>query len=121
VDGQEVPLASYGMFAGEDQLTAVVMERMLAGLATRRHVAAAEPVGARMLQATSATSRSAISRRFIAATRTALAELLTRDLTDLDIKVLMVDGEHIADRSPSRPKVYQKRPKRLCGAALCGR
>jgi putative transposase len=33
------------LFAGEDQLSSVVMERMLAGLATRRHTAAGEPVG----------------------------------------------------------------------------
>src|SRR6476661_6738166 len=36
VDGQEVPLASYIHFAAEDLLTEVVMERMLAGVATRR-------------------------------------------------------------------------------------
>jgi putative transposase len=96
-DGHEVPLPSYRLFAGEDQLTAVVMERMLAGLATRRHVAAAEPVGAAVAESASATSRSAISRRFVAQTRTALAELLARDLAPLDIKVLMIDGEHIAD------------------------
>jgi putative transposase len=96
-DGHEVPLATYRLFAGEDQLTQVVMERMLAGLATRRHVAAAEPVGAGVQEAASATSRSAVSRRFVARTKTALAELLARDLGPLDIKVLMIDGEHIAD------------------------
>jgi putative transposase len=97
VDGHEVPLPAYRLFAGEDQLTAVVMERMLAGLGTRRHTAAAEPVGTEVEQAASATSRSAISRRFIGQTRTALAELLARDLSTLDIKVLMIDGEHIAE------------------------
>jgi transposase-like protein len=96
-DGVEVPLAAYRLFAGEDQLTAVVMERMLAGLATRRHVAAGEPVGQAVAQQATATSRSAVSRRFIAATKTALAELLARDLAGLDIKVLMLDGEHLAD------------------------
>jgi len=96
-DGGEVPLATYDLFAAEDQLTAVVMERMLAGLATRRHVAAAEPVGTDVEAAASATSRSAISRRFVAQTKTALAQLLARDLSTLDIKVLMVDGEHITD------------------------
>src|SRR5438034_9478362 len=40
-DGGEVALSTYRLFAAEDQLSAVVMERMLAGLATRRHVAAA--------------------------------------------------------------------------------
>jgi putative transposase len=96
-DGKEVPLATYDLFAAEDQLTAVVMERMLAGLATRRHVAAAEPVGADVEAAASATSRSAISRRFVAQTKTALAQLLARDLSTLNIKVLMIDGEHITD------------------------
>ena len=95
--GGEVPLASYQLFAAEDQLTAVVMERMLAGLATRRHTAAAEPVGQAVQEVASATSRSAVSRRFVAQTKTALAELLARDLGGLDIKVLMVDGEHIAE------------------------
>jgi putative transposase len=97
IDGNEVPLACYRLFAAEDQLTAVVMERMLAGLATRRHVAAAEPVGQAVAAQATATSRSAVSRRFIAATKTALAELLNRDLAPLDIKVLMVDGEHLAE------------------------
>lgn len=97
VDGHEVPLAAYRLFAAEDQLTRVVMERMLAGLATRRHVKAGEPVGSDVEQQATATSRSAVSRRFITATRTALADLLARDLTPLDIKVLMVDGEHLAE------------------------
>ena len=96
-DGHEVPLPTYRLFAAEDQLTAVVMERMLAGLATRRHTAAAEPVGHDVEETASATSRSAVSRRFVAQTKTALAQLLARDLTALDVKVLMIDGEHISD------------------------
>ena len=43
VDGHEVPLASYTHFAAEDLLTGVVMERMLAGVAARRHARTAEP------------------------------------------------------------------------------
>jgi putative transposase len=98
VDGHEVPLAAYRLFAADDLLGQVVMRRMLAGVATRRHTKAAEPVGAGVEQAAASTSRSAISRRFVAQTRTALAELLSRDLSTLDIKVLMVDGEHLAER-----------------------
>jgi len=71
VDGHEVGLPTYQLFASEDQLTQVVMERMLAGLATRRHTAAAEPVGSQVEASASATSRSAISRRFVAQTKTA--------------------------------------------------
>src|ERR1019366_2970427 len=39
-----------------------------------------------------ATSKSAVSRRFIAATETALAELMNRDLSELDLVAFMVDG-----------------------------
>lgn len=39
-EGQEVTLDTYAAVADDDQLTNVVMERMLAGLATRRHRAA---------------------------------------------------------------------------------
>ena len=42
-------------------------------------------------------SKSAVSRRFIEATETAMAELLSRDLSGLDLAVLMIDGVHVAD------------------------
>jgi len=97
LDGHEVPLTSYAHFACEDMLTQVVMERMLAGVATRRHARVGEPVGTQVDKAKS-TSRSAISRRFVRQTQTALAELMARDLAGEDITVLMLDGEHMAER-----------------------
>jgi len=98
LDGHEVPLVSCTHFAAEDVLTRVVMERMLAGVATRRHARVAEPVGTVVDKEAKSTSRSAISRRFVKQTETALAELMARDLTGEDIKVLMLDGEHMAER-----------------------
>ena len=65
LDGHEVPLTSYEHFAAADVLTRVVMERMLAGVATRRHARTGEPVGAQVDQEAKSTSRSAISRRFV--------------------------------------------------------
>ena len=97
VDGHEVPLQSYVHFAAEDLLAQVVMERMLAGVATRRHARVAEPVGEAAGKHKS-TSKSAISRRFVKLTETALAELMARDLSGEDIKVLMIDGEHLGER-----------------------
>ena len=44
-EGTEVALDTYAAFADDDLLATVVMERMLAGFATRRHRAANEPVG----------------------------------------------------------------------------
>jgi len=97
IDGAEVRLDSYQTFAAEDQLTAVVMEKMLAGVATRRHARTLEPVGDVVVAESKSTSRSATSRRFVAQTKTALAELLAAELSALDIKVLMIDGVHIGD------------------------
>src|SRR3954447_20607624 len=95
VDGGEVSLATWECFASEDLLRQVVVERMLAGVATRRHVDVTEPVGP---IAATATSRSAVSRRFKAATEAALGELLARDLSALDTAVLMIDGLNVADQ-----------------------
>ena len=98
VDGHEVPLSSYSHFAADDMLAQVVMERMLAGVATRRHARVAELVGTEVDKEAKSTSRSAISRRFVKQTATALGELMARDLAGEDIKVLMLDGEHMAER-----------------------
>jgi putative transposase len=97
IDGREVTLDTYTAFAADDLLGQVVMERMLQGLATRRHAAAGEPVGAAIQAEARATSKSAVSRRFVAQTAKALEELLGRDLSDLKVAVLMVDGICIAE------------------------
>jgi putative transposase len=44
---------------------------MLAKLSTRRYQAGLEPVGSQVEQAASGTSKSAVSRRFLAATERA--------------------------------------------------
>lgn len=95
VDGAEVRLATWDMFAAEDLLGQVVVERMLAGVATRRHEQVAEPVGP---VAGRAMSKSAVSRRFVAATERALSELVARDLSQLETAVLLIDGLNVADQ-----------------------
>ena len=90
-----MPLTSYAHFAAEDVLTRVVMERMLAGVATRRHARTAEPIGEQATGgAQKSTSRSAISRRFVKQTETALAELMARDLAGEAITVQIENGLH---------------------------
>jgi putative transposase len=94
VTGGEVELATWDTFASDDLLRQVVVERMLAGVATRRHVDVAEPLGDLK---TKGLSKSAVSRRFVAATEAAMTEFLARDLSNLDTAVLMVDGLNVAD------------------------
>jgi transposase-like protein len=93
----EVAVPSYELFSGTEVLGRMAMERMLAGLSTRHYPAGLEPVGARAEQAAAATSRSAVSRRFVAATETALAQLLAADLRCLDLVAFMVDGVHFGE------------------------
>ena len=93
----ELPIASYELFSSTEVLGRMVMEKMLAGLSTRRYPVGLEPVGQQVAEIASATSKSAVSRKFVAMTETALAELLAKDLSGLDVVVLMVDGVHFAE------------------------
>jgi putative transposase len=54
-------------------------------------------VGQAVEDTATATSRSAVSRRFVAMTETALGDLLARDLSGVDLVALMIDGVHFAD------------------------
>jgi putative transposase len=90
--GGEVTLDSYAVLSSRDLLTQLVVERMLAGVATRRHTLVGDPVGAELEAASRSTSKSAVSRRFKAATEAKLTELLARDLSQLDVAALMIDG-----------------------------
>ena len=83
-------------FASTDLLGQLALERMLAKLSTRRYPAGLEPVGTGVQQAAAGTSKSALSRRFVAATEHALVELLTQDLSALDLVALLVDGIRVA-------------------------
>jgi transposase-like protein len=56
-----------------------------------------EPVGEQVERAATATSKSAISRRFVKATETALTQLLAVDLSALDLVALMIDGVHFGE------------------------
>jgi putative transposase len=91
-DGREVPLESYTAFTQADLLVEGIVARMLAGLSTRRYTAGLEPVGQAVEQAASGTSKSSVSRRFIAATAERLAGLLTRRLDDRRWLVVFLDG-----------------------------
>jgi putative transposase len=93
---REVLVPTWEAFASTEVLGQLTVERMLARLSTRRYPAGLEPVGTAVERTASATSKSAVSRRFVAATEHALAELLTRNLAGLDVIALMIDGVHVA-------------------------
>jgi putative transposase len=96
---QEFPVPSYQVFAATELLDELTLERMLAKLSCRRYPAGLEPVGTQVAQVSSGTSKSAVSRRFVAATEHALAELLAADLTGLDLVALLIDGIRVAEHT----------------------
>jgi putative transposase len=97
--GEEVQLGSYRHFADRDPLTAVVLERMLAGVSTRRYPRTGEPVGQAVEDEARSTSKSAVSREFVARTRENLDALMARRLDDVRLAVLMVDGIELKGRT----------------------
>jgi putative transposase len=98
-DEHELPVQGYEYFADRDPLTRAVMDRMLAGVSTRRYKVVGEPVGEDVEQEASSTSKSTVSELFIERTRTALGELMARRLDDTRLAVMMLDGLQIAGRT----------------------
>jgi putative transposase len=96
---EEVSLDTYRHFAARDALSRVVLERMLAGVSTRRYRRAQEPVGTEVEQTARSTSKSAVSREFVARTRETLVELMSRRLDDVRLAVLMIDGIVLKERT----------------------
>ena len=93
----EVAVPAYEHFSSTEVLGAMAMEKMLAKLSTRRYSLGLEPVGTAVEASSMGKSRSAVSRRFVERTESALAELLDSDLGEHDLVALMVDGVHFAD------------------------
>ena len=85
-DERELPVATYGYFADRDPLTRAVMDRMLAGVSTRKFARVGEPVGTEVEQASSSTSKTSVSELFVERTRTALGELMARRLDDVRLR-----------------------------------
>ncbi len=98
-DERELPVQSYAYFADRDPLTRAVMDRMLAGVSTRKFAQVGEPVGSEVEHASSSTSKTTASELFIERTRSALGELMSRRLDDVRLAVMMLDGLEIAERT----------------------
>src|SRR5215212_6159462 len=98
-DEHELAVRTYEYFADRDPLTRAVMDRMLAGVSTRRCARVGEPVGDEVEGASSATSKTSVSEMFVERTATALSELMSRRLEDVRLAVMMLDGMDVAERT----------------------
>jgi len=88
--GAELGLPSYEAASNRDPLDRHILETIAAGVSTRRYERTLDRVPAQRKER--ATSKSAVSRRFVALTEKQLAEWLSQSLDELDLVVLMIDG-----------------------------
>lgn len=95
--GQEVELETYRQLQAEDPLAERALEQMLVGVSTRKYARSLEPVPAELKEL--GTSKSAVSRRFVAKTQAQLEAALSRPLSDRTWTALLIDGiafhEHV--------------------------
>jgi len=94
-DGHEVALPTFEAFTDTDPLNRRVVEQMLLGVATRQYGRSLEPTGPEVR--TRGTSKSAVSRRFVAKTATQLTAWRSTPLDALDLVALLIDGVHIGE------------------------
>jgi transposase-like protein len=91
----EVALPTFQAMAALDPLDRRVLEQMLVGVATRQYARSLEPIGPEMKSR--GTSKSAVSRRFVARTTAQLAAWQSAPLDGLDLVALLIDGVHVGD------------------------
>ena len=96
IDGdEEVELPTWRQFAEEDPLTDRAIEQMLVGVTTRKYERSLEPLPEGL--ESQGTSRSSVSRRFVARTSAQVETFLTRSLKGEDYPVVMIDGTGFGD------------------------
>ena len=90
VDGEELSLPSWAAMKDQDPLEERAVQQVLCGVSTRKYDASLEELPGS--QESAGTSKSSVSRRFVARTRGQIQAFLSRPLGDLDLPVLMLDG-----------------------------
>ncbi|MGH7554636.1 MAG: IS256 family transposase [Longimicrobiales bacterium] len=88
--GEEARLPSFTAAARRDPLDRHTLEALAAGVSMRRYERSLDPVPRSVQER--ATSKSAVSRRFVALTETKLAAWFSAPLCELDLRVVMIDG-----------------------------
>jgi putative transposase len=89
-EGKEVRLSSYDRFHQDDDRSRAVYERLISGVSCRDYEHTVEAVAEGY-----GVSKSVVNREMTQATAKDLSELCERDLSSLDILVLVIDGIRI--------------------------
>jgi len=96
--GKEVSLESWEVLRDGDLLREWALNLMVLNVSTRKYGRAVRlPEGDLPRVNGDGTSKSAVSRRFVALSRKKMREWLDSDLSGLDLLVIQIDGLHVGD------------------------
>jgi hypothetical protein len=76
-----------------------ILERLIAGVSTRKMSKASEGPSTSVEYNSTSKSKSSISREFKELTESAIKDVTEQNLSEMNIKVLMIDGIEIAKSS----------------------
>mgnify|MGYP003465698714 FL=1 len=96
IDAGEIELPSFAWAAGADPLNAATLSAIAAGVPTRRYASTQDRLPEP--ETGIATSKSAVSRRFVALSQQQLEQWRERRLDKLDLAAVMIDGIHFRER-----------------------
>src|SRR5260370_10126693 len=95
VEGQEAELPSWEQFSSEDPLTNRAVEEMVVGVSTRKYERALEELPPELK--TRGAAKTAVSRRFVAATMAEMDTWMQRRLEKLELASILIDGLAFTD------------------------
>ena len=96
-EGQEMELPSFVFAANRDPLDRHALTSMACGISTRKYARSLEPLSEDMAERS--TSKSAVSRRYVAMTTKQLTTWLTTPLGDRHFPIVMIDGIILGDHT----------------------
>jgi len=94
-DGQEMELPSFAFAAKRDPLDRHAMDAVACGISTRKYARSLEPLPEEADERS--TSKSSVSRRYVAMTTKQRTKWLTTPLGDRHFPIVMIDGIHLGD------------------------
>jgi len=97
VDGREMELPSFGFASRRDALDRHTVSAVACGVSTRKYARSLDPLPRDVKERS--TSKSSVSRRYVAMTTKQLTTWLTTPLGDRHFPIIMVDGIILGDHT----------------------
>jgi transposase-like protein len=94
-DGQEMELPSFAFAANRDPLDDHAVNAVACGVSTRKYARSLEPLPEAVEERS--TSKSSMSRRYVAMTTKQMTKWLTAPLGDRHFPIIMIDGINLGD------------------------